>query len=272
MADWATNVVEGMEKTPPAYTTYADFITDFRSRFETVDEAGDALTALNQLWMGKKTAQEYTTMFKQHGDRTTLSDADKFIRYKAHLSSYIKDRLSELPSAPTTFNDLVTKVTDIDKRHRERLAEKARDGDRVTFHAPAPNRSHTHTTPFQQVDPDAMDISATTGNGRTRDDWRRAMRGKCYGCGATEHQSAACQHKRAICQWCMKPGHTSLVCMTRFLGKARVSGNAQSVKASTTDSPANNNGAPAASEDATAALARQIAELNKQLINITGDF
>ena len=55
-ADWATSIVEGMEKTPPPYATYDEFVKAFRTRFETVDEAADALKALNELWMGKRTA------------------------------------------------------------------------------------------------------------------------------------------------------------------------------------------------------------------------
>lgn len=63
-----------------------------------------------------------------------------------------------------------------------------------------------------------MDISAGTsgsGNGKTREDWRKALRSKCYGCGSDERTIAkGCPSKRTICQWCKKAGHTSAVCMT----------------------------------------------------------
>lgn len=48
--NWATSIVEGMETLTPSFADYSAFVTAFRMRFETVDEAGNALTALEQLW------------------------------------------------------------------------------------------------------------------------------------------------------------------------------------------------------------------------------
>lgn len=45
-AEWATSIIEGMETLTPPFADYSAFVTAFRTRFETVDEAGDALTAL----------------------------------------------------------------------------------------------------------------------------------------------------------------------------------------------------------------------------------
>lgn len=213
-----------METLTPPFADYPAFITAFRTRFKTVNEAGDALMALEQLWEGTKTVQDYTALFKQHTGRTRLSDDDKLIHYRKHLSTFIKDQLVETDRVHNMFDTIVTIATDIDKRHWERMAEKAREaGHSAPSTSLKPSGSHQAFL-FQQhsADPDAMDISAGTsgsGNGKTREDWRKAMHGKCYDCGSDEHTIAkGCPSKHAICQWCKKAGHTSAVCMTQYIG------------------------------------------------------
>lgn len=128
-----------------------------------------------------------------------------------------------------------------------------------------------------------MDISAGTsgsGNGKTWEDWRKALRGKCYGCGSDEHTIAkGCSSKRTICQWCKKVGHTSAVCMTRYLGRPHNDGppQPQAVRASTLPealggtSTSSGSTSGATSEDV-AAMVWQVAELNKSLSEMRGDF
>lgn len=48
--DWATGIIEGMEILTLPFTNYLTFVAAFQTRFEMVDEAGDALTVLEQLW------------------------------------------------------------------------------------------------------------------------------------------------------------------------------------------------------------------------------
>lgn len=64
--NWVTSIVKGIETLMPPFADYPAFITTFHTWFEMVDEAGDALTALEQLWQGTKTVQDYTALFKQH--------------------------------------------------------------------------------------------------------------------------------------------------------------------------------------------------------------
>lgn len=45
-----TSIVEGIETLTPPFADYLTFVTAFRTRFEMVDKAGDALMALEQLW------------------------------------------------------------------------------------------------------------------------------------------------------------------------------------------------------------------------------
>lgn len=70
-----------------------------------------------------------------------------------------------------------------------------------------------------------MDISAGisgSSNGKTQEDWRKALHGKCYGCGSDEHTiTKGCLSKRTICQWYKKVRHSSAVCMTQYLGQSR---------------------------------------------------
>lgn len=274
-ADWATGVVEGMAGTTPPYNSYDEFVKAFRTRFETVNEKQDALAALNRLWMGTGTAADYTAQFKQHVGRLNLSEEDKRLRYRSHLSDYVKDELSKTNLPHGTYEEMLVAVQSIDARCLERKAEKEMEQGRRTF---APNsQPRSQSAPFQQSLDDAMDISASQpSNGKTREDWRKAMRGKCYGCGSSDHSVTACSQRRVICQWCKKVGHTSAVCMTRYLGRPKNSGNAQSVRASTSD--ANNDSGPAqpapaaVNNDVIAALTRQMGALNAVLTNITGDF
>lgn len=96
---------------------YPAFVTAFHTRFETVDEASDALTVLEQLWQGTKMVQDYMALFKQYVSRIKLSDDDKLIRYRKHLSTFIKNRLARTDRVHNTFDTIVSVATDIDKHH-----------------------------------------------------------------------------------------------------------------------------------------------------------
>lgn len=116
-ADWVTSIVKGMETLTPPFADYPAFVTAFCTQFKMVDEAGDVLMVLEQLWQGTKTVQDYIALFKQHTGRTKLSDDDKLIRYRKHLSTFIKDRLAKTNHVHNTFDTIVTISTDIDKQH-----------------------------------------------------------------------------------------------------------------------------------------------------------
>lgn len=53
-----------METLTPLFTDYTTFVMAFWIRFETVNEADDVLTALEQLWQGTKMVQHYMVLFK----------------------------------------------------------------------------------------------------------------------------------------------------------------------------------------------------------------
>ncbi|KAK1219906.1 hypothetical protein PQX77_017359 [Marasmius sp. AFHP31] len=80
-------------------------------------------------------------------------------------------------------------------------------------------RKHTETT--------ATTISATTatqtnpvgGNGKTCEDFMRAMRNRCYGCGVTDYTKAQGNHGQEQCHYYKHFGHRMSVCQDKFLGR-----------------------------------------------------
>lgn len=66
-------------------------------------------------------------IFKQHTSHIKLSNDDKLIRYRKHLSTFIKDWLAETDWVHNMFNTIVTIAMDIDKWYRKQIAEKARE-------------------------------------------------------------------------------------------------------------------------------------------------
>ena len=83
---------------------------------------------------------KYKSLFKQYADHTQLSNVDREVHYKGHLSSYIKDRLAESERAQGTFAELEKAVLDIDARYRERQAEKAREQGRSSTRIESPEK------------------------------------------------------------------------------------------------------------------------------------
>ncbi|EJF56768.1 hypothetical protein DICSQDRAFT_70917, partial [Dichomitus squalens LYAD-421 SS1] len=116
--------------------------------------------------------------------------------------------------------DLITVSSDIDVRVRQCCAERERQRGRTTTTTTATKPAvPLHTTPFTPParDPNAMDINAT----RTREEFNRLMRGKCYSCGSTVHVKKDGGHDRDICSYCRRVGHRETVCMDKFLKKPR---------------------------------------------------
>lgn len=215
---WATPAMEELTQgTTPFNGSWNDFRQQFKARFETVDEAVDAKERLRKLWQGSSTLPEYAARFNELAGRTGYSAQDLRDRFYEHLSDVIKDELVHTARPIASLDELIKVASDIDVRVRQRRAEKARQqGRTITFPTPKSTVA-PHTTPFTPParDPNAMEIDAT----RTRDEFNRLMRGKCYGCGSTEHVKKDGKHDREICNYCRRAGHREVVCMDKFLKK-----------------------------------------------------
>ena len=72
----------------------------------------------------------------------------------------------------------------------------------------------------------AMEVDATRSNtvgpnGRSFDDFVKAMKGKCFGCGAGGHGRKDCTRANSTCSFCGRKGHHDKICRDRFMGYER---------------------------------------------------
>ncbi|EEB88902.1 hypothetical protein MPER_13073 [Moniliophthora perniciosa FA553] len=198
--------------------------------------------------------------FKELMSRTGYSEADLRDRFYDHMSGRIKDELVHTARPIGTLEELIEVAIDLDVRIRQRDAEKARRPAATTMPAappPVPRPSAPSIAPFAPParDPNAMEVDAT----KSRLDWIRAMTGKCYGCGSTQHTKANGGHEREICGHCTRAGHREAVCFDKWAGKpkARRVAASESVPAAVPESPSS----PAAGPSATPSIEDMLAQL-----------
>lgn len=230
---WATPYMEEIANGKGAFhSSWAEFRTQFKLRFEPADQEVDAKEKLRLLWQGKKTVPEYAARFKETMARTGYSEADLRDRFYEHLSPAMKDELVHTERPIKKLDDLITVATAMDIRLRARASEKAREQGRTPVPTPKFTPAPPVATPFK--DPNAMDIDATRGpNGKSKFDFLSAMKGRCFGCGSSQHNKRDGGHERDLCSWCLRTGHKDSVCQDRYLGHPRK----QKVAASDTPTP-----------------------------------
>ena len=189
-------------------------------RFETANEVVDAKEKLRLLWQDQSTVPEYAAQFKQAMGRTGYSVVDLWDRFYEHLHPKIKDELVHTARAIGTLDELINVASDIDTRVCQRRAEREREKRRSVLNTgtttvPQPQMNNPSLTPV--ADPNVMDVDAT----RTKEEFLRRMRGKCFGCGSATHTKKDGHHERDICKFCQRVGHREPVCIDKFLGKPK---------------------------------------------------
>ncbi|KAF5378699.1 hypothetical protein D9757_010786 [Collybiopsis confluens] len=214
-AIWATPIAENISahtsnnNVPLTYPDWADFRAAFTARFETADPVTDAKNMLKALYQGKNSVAAYAATFKQYSERTGYSDTDLRDKFYDHLTDRVKDGLVHSQANTSLLANLITEATRIDNRINERFRQK------TPFKAvtPATHSLQPINAPFiAHRDPNAMDVDATrTVTGKSSDDYRRFMTGRCYGCGSRNHRKADGHHERDVCDHCGLTGHLASV-------------------------------------------------------------
>ncbi|KAK1220075.1 hypothetical protein PQX77_017174 [Marasmius sp. AFHP31] len=158
------------------------FKKQFKVRFGTTNEKVDTIRELEHMKQGNKAVTVYSQDFRQTG----LSDADLMICFRSGLNLEDLDDLED----------------------RSCRAERALEAEGFSTR----KCTKTTTTISATVPTHATQTNPVGGNGKTCDDFLRAMRNRCYGCGATDHTKAQGNHGQE--QW---PGGVSP--LQKFLGR-----------------------------------------------------
>ena len=212
--------------------SWATFKSEFTKRFIPLDISETARDALKKIKQSKMSVAEYQSMFDQYSKQTGWSDNDHQQRFYDGLTDHIKDALLVTNLPIETLEELCTAAQSIDQRLRQRNAEKK-------------GGSYSTTTPGKAHESDAMQVDtshqqqgrSTNKAVKSRADFQNFMKGKCYGCGKTDHSKKDGNHKRNVCNYCQKTGHRSNICMIKYMGKPAKAKAAATMEAPASPSP-----------------------------------
>ena len=176
----------------------------FNKQFAPHNSVETARDVLKHIKQGKNSVAEYQARFDQFTSQTGWSDADHRTRFYNGLSEAIKDSLAITDQPIGTLTELKKAAQVLDQQMHQRLAEKTGKSLRPTNNTTSRNS-------------DAMEVDATRQQQsgkevRNQKTYLAFMKGKCYGCGSTDHTKANGNHEQDICNHCRKVGHHSLVC------------------------------------------------------------
>ncbi|KAK1230365.1 hypothetical protein PQX77_006547 [Marasmius sp. AFHP31] len=185
------------------------FEKQFKVRFGAANEKVDAIRELEHMKQGSKAVTVYSQDFWDAGAKTGLSDADLMIRFRSGLNPEVKKLLVMMDLAQGDPKDL-DNLEDCSCR-----AERAPEAEGFSTR----KRTKTTTTISATVPTHATQTNPVGGNGKTHEDFMRAMHNCCYGCGATDHTKAQGNHGQEQCHHCKRFGHCMSVCQDKFLGR-----------------------------------------------------
>ncbi|KAK1219688.1 hypothetical protein PQX77_017583 [Marasmius sp. AFHP31] len=177
--------------------------------FGSANEKADAIRELEQMKQGNKAVNLYCQHFRDPGAKTGLSDADLMIRFRSGLNPEVKKLLVTMDLAQGDPKDLD------DLEDWSCRAERALETEGFSTR----KRTETTTTISATVPTHATQTNPVGGNGKTHEDFMRAMRNHCYGCGTTDHTKGQGNHSQEQCHHCKRFRHCTSICQDKFLGR-----------------------------------------------------
>ena len=197
----------------PFASTWASFVETFNRRFQAGDDVTQSKKELVQLTQGRKTVAQYAADFQEIAGRTKWSDGDLKDRFEDGLADAVHEWLSiaKLTKEPATLQELIDLAS--------RWDYSIRNG-RSRGTAPRPQHCAAPADPMA-MEIDASCPSPTGPNGRSYEDFVKAMRGKCFGCRGGGHGRKDCTRANSTCSFCGRKGHHDKICRDRFMGFER---------------------------------------------------
>ncbi|XP_053563243.1 tyrosine--tRNA ligase, cytoplasmic isoform X1 [Bombina bombina] len=142
---------------------------------------------MRSLKQGKKTVEDYITEFKLYASDSAWSSVSLRNQFRLGLSDSVKDELARI-EMPSTLEALMKLATQIDRRLRERKAE--RSYSETTSKPSSSTYSHQRPITTEQATP--MEIGVIRGPLTADERMRRKTNHLCMYCGNSNHMVTDC--------------------------------------------------------------------------------
>ncbi|KIO00045.1 hypothetical protein M404DRAFT_29872 [Pisolithus tinctorius Marx 270] len=163
---WAATFQKtSLEKNPPSFGTFANFVKDFKNSFTSPDTAGSAIAKLRNM-------------------KQKESDVALIEFFSQGLKLFIVNRIHMMETTPTKITGWYEYAQKFDAKWRK-VNEFSGRKEKKTFH---PRNSFA-----EEKDPNAMDVDGVRLSKEERD--RHIKEGRCFGCGNKGHLSWECPDK-----------------------------------------------------------------------------
>ncbi|CDO72201.1 hypothetical protein BN946_scf184970.g53 [Trametes cinnabarina] len=221
-AAWRTLQVEKYGR--EGYPSWEDFASSLRDQFGDPDPRTTAQIRIARLSMetDRLTADEYINAFEQLEHRTEFGEEALRVQFRRGLPAWLLDKLTNLPTPPTTLAATKYWARHFDREHRRREEERhrfTRDlASRGRGTNPAPARASPTPSAAMQTSraapsvPQAASASPTTtstdrrdstgvtfgGTGQPMDIDAARRRGMCFTCGQRGHIQRDCPNRKIV--------------------------------------------------------------------------
>uniref|UniRef100_A0A8C5WGQ2 ribonuclease H n=1 Tax=Leptobrachium leishanense TaxID=445787 RepID=A0A8C5WGQ2_9ANUR len=177
----------------PSLRTWNTFYNALEAMYEDPNRLASAAQALELLKQGKDDVEDYITEFKHLALDSEWNEPALLAQFRKGLSEVLKDELART-GIPSSLEATMTLCTQIDRRLRERRAERS------ASHVHTPVKRYMQTPPVitsttSPSEEEPMQIGVVRGPLTENEKSRRRSLGLCMYCGRPGHQVRECRAK-----------------------------------------------------------------------------
>lgn len=172
----------------PILDTWDSFAAAMRTLYDDPLRPSAARSALRSLRQGRRPVEDYTTDFRELASDTGYNETGLIEQYRLGLSEALKDELARV-GVPTSLEDLILLVTQLDRRFRERRSERQAPAYLRSLDPPGPVAS---ASPSSSSSEEPMQIGMVRRPLTEEERKRRRSQGLCLYCGKADHQLRSC--------------------------------------------------------------------------------